>query len=90
MNGHKIRDQNGLYFLTMTVVGWIDVFTRIQYRNLLIESLDYCRKEKELQIYAYVIMSNHVHVIVKTDHKSGLSNIIRDFKNTLPKTSLML
>jgi len=50
MSGHKIVNQNELHFLTMTVVGWIDVFSS-------------CQQEKGLVISAYVIMCNHIHLI---------------------------
>jgi REP element-mobilizing transposase RayT len=67
-------------FITCTVVGWVDVFTRKQYRDIVIESLDFCRKTKGLRIYAYVIMSNHLHLIVQARQDIVLSDILRDFK----------
>jgi len=79
MNGHKIINQHSLHFLTFTVVGWIDVFTRKQYRDILIESLKFCQNEKGLRINAFVIMSNHMHLIAHS-HETNLSDIIRDFK----------
>ncbi|RLD87139.1 MAG: transposase, partial [Bacteroidetes bacterium] len=60
----KIRDQHALYFLTMRVVFWLDVFTRQAYRDIIIESLQYCREKKHLEVFAYVVMSNHLHLIV--------------------------
>jgi len=75
----KIRDQHALYFLTLQVVFWLDVFTRKVYRDIILESLQFCRKNKNLEIFAYVIMSNHIHLIVRS--KNGtLSDTIRDFK----------
>jgi putative transposase len=38
------------YFLTLTVVNWIDVFTRKNHRDDLIELLKYCQKEKGLGV----------------------------------------
>jgi len=63
MSGHKIVNQNELHFLTMTVVGWIDVFSRDEYRQIIIDSLRHCQQEKGLVISAYVIMCNHIHLI---------------------------
>ena len=77
---YKIRDQNKLYFVTFAVVGWIDVFTRREYRDLVIESLKYCQKEKGLEIYAWCIMSNHIHLIVGREGELKIEEIIRDFK----------
>ena len=59
--GYVIRDQTLPYFITATVVDWIDVFTRQTYRDIVIESLDYCIKNKGMILYGYVIMSNHIH-----------------------------
>ena len=39
MGRYKIHNQKGLYFLTLTTVGWIDVFTRAIYRDILIVGL---------------------------------------------------
>jgi REP element-mobilizing transposase RayT len=43
---------------------WVDIFTRPIYRHIIIESLQYCQKEKGIIIYAWVIMTNHMHMIV--------------------------
>ena len=77
----KILDQNGLNFLTMTIVEWIDLFTRPAYCDIIIDSLKFCQKEKGLNVYAFVIMSNHIHLVVDTDSEKGLSSIIQRFKS---------
>lgn len=77
---YKFRNPDGLYFVTFAVVGWVDVFTRMEYRDMLMESLRYCQKEKGLRIYAFVIMSNHVHLIVSKEGDSLLEDIFRDLK----------
>ena len=70
------------YFITMTVVGWVDVFTRKNHRDAIIESLKYCQKEKGLIIFAYVVMSNHIHMIVHTnDPRSAGFAILRLIEN---------
>ena len=69
-----------MYFLTMTTVGWIDIFTRQNCKDVLVESLRFCQKNKGLRIYSYVIMSNHIHCIVQAEEPFLLSDIIRDFK----------
>ena len=78
-----------MYFLTFTVVGWVDLFTRKECRDILIESLKYCQLNKGLILNAYVIMSNHMHLICMADERtSGLSDIIRDFKKYTSKKLL--
>src|ERR1700748_2180991 len=61
--GYRIDDQYAIYFLTLTVVDWVDVFSRKGYRDIVIDSLKYCISEKGLKLYCYVIMTNHVHLI---------------------------
>ena len=79
MSKYRIWEQNGLNYVTLTVVGWIDIFSRQRYRDIVIESLRYCQKEKGLHIMGYVLMSNHLHMIVGTE-KYALSDVLRDFK----------
>lgn len=83
-DGYKIRDQQGLYFMTFTVVGWIDLFSRQLYRDILLKNMKYCREHKDLKIGAYVIMTNHVHVIWQSK-AAKLSDTLRDFKSFCTK-----
>ena len=48
MSRYKIHDPSGMYYMTMSVVGWIDIFSRQRYRDIVIDSLKYCQKEKGL------------------------------------------
>ena len=85
---YKILDQHGLNFLTMTLVDWIDLFTRQVYCDIIIESLSYCQKEKGLNVHAYVIMPSHLHLILQTDNPKGLSYILQCFKSYTAKAIL--
>ncbi|OAQ38257.1 transposase [Pedobacter psychrophilus] len=76
---YRIYDQKGIYFITCTVNQWVDVFTRKDYIDILLESLIYCQKHKGLKIFSWVVMTNHIHLIIGTN-KDNLSDIIRDFK----------
>ena len=80
MGGHQIKNQNEIHFITCTIVGWIDVFSRKKYKDVIVESFNYCIEEKGLMIYAYVIMSNHIHFIGQAKDGFKLSDILRDFK----------
>ena len=75
---------NELFFITMTIVNWIDLFTRQIYFDLIIENLNYCQNKKGLEIYEYVIMTNHVHMICLGNDKP-LSDLLRDFKTFTSK-----
>lgn len=62
---YKFLDKGGLYFVSFATVYWIDIFVREQYFKIITDSLDYCRKNKGLEIYCWCIMSNHVHLIIR-------------------------
>lgn len=78
---YKFRNQDGVYFVSFAVVNWVDVFTRAIYKEIIADSIKYCQKEKGLILYAYVIMSNHIHLLMgKEENSNTLSGIMRDFK----------
>ena len=68
------------YFLTMTVIEWIDLFTKINHKMLLIDSLKYCQENKGLNIFGWCLMTNHLHLIVNTRLPFELKDVVRDFK----------
>src|SRR5688572_30111799 len=80
--GYAIRDQFATHYLTFTVCGWIDLFTRKVYRDIVIDSLRFAQNNGQLILNAFVVMSNHVHLIARANdkQKKKLSDIIRDFK----------
>ena len=77
---YRIVEQDAIYFLTFRIVGWVDIFTRKIYRDCVIESLSFCQQNKGLKLYAYVIMSNHIHLLAQSE-TSDMTSFIRDFKN---------
>lgn len=82
--GQKIRNQGALHFLTFTIIGSIDIFSRQCYRDTILESFRFCREKKKLRVGAYVIMSNHLHLIWQAGN-NNLSDMIRDFKTFTSK-----
>ncbi|MFM1914857.1 MAG: hypothetical protein RLZZ531_526 [Bacteroidota bacterium] len=82
---HNIK-KNTSYYLTLTVVGWVDVFTRQSHKDALIESLRYCIKNKGLNVYAYCLMTNLLHMVVNCNEPFQLKDVIRDFKRHTVKT----
>ncbi len=78
-NKYKFRDQQKLYFVTFAVVGWIDLFIRNEYKEIMLESWRHCQAKKGLEIYGWCIMTSHIHMIVGT-HGENLEDIMRDMK----------
>lgn len=77
---YKIHDPEGIHFVTLTVVDWVDAFTRKEYIYTFMESLEYCQQHKGLVVYAYVVMPSHVHLLISAEDGANLSSIIRDLK----------
>lgn len=50
--GYQIKEQDKLYFITLQVVEWVDIFSRETYRKIITDNLEYCIKNKGLEIYA--------------------------------------
>jgi len=84
---YKFHENDNLYFVSFATVNWIDVFVRRVYCDIVVESLKYCINEKGLELYAWCIMSSHVHLIIGTE-TGNLSDIIRDLKRHTSKTIL--
>ena len=76
---YKFGESTGAYFISFATVYWIDVFTRDLYFSVITASLDYCRKNKGMEIYGYCIMPSHIHLIFRSA-EADPSGLIRDFK----------
>jgi REP element-mobilizing transposase RayT len=68
--GYKIRNQAAIHFITFATVEWIDVFTRKQYRDIVLDSIRFCQVEKGLLLHCWCIMSNHLHLIVSAKNEN--------------------
>jgi putative transposase len=79
IGGYKIRNKEGIHFITFAVIEWVDVFTRKEYRDIMLDSIRHCQKEKGLMVHVWCIMSNHVHLVISAKN-NDISDILRDFK----------
>jgi len=82
---YKFHNPEGLYFVSFAVVYWLDVFTRNKYKDILLESLSYCQKEKGMEIAAWCIMTNHVHLIFRSVNGIKPEILLGDFKRFTSK-----
>jgi REP element-mobilizing transposase RayT len=78
-HAYQIHKQEAAYFMTLTTVNWVDIFTRDSYKQLLCDSLNYCIEKKGLEVFCYIIMTSHMHLIARAKN-SDLSKVMRDFK----------
>ena len=73
-------DSGTAYFCTCTIVGWLSIFQNPNYFKIITDSLQYCREHKGIRLNGYVIMPNHLHLILWPVMGVNLSNVLRDFK----------
>ena len=81
---YKFYNKKGLYFVSFATVYWLDVFTRDHYCYALLESLAFCRTNKGMEIYAWCIMTNHVHLIFRAKNDNP-GDLLRDLKTFTSK-----
>lgn len=82
---YKFHNPEGVYFVSFAVQGWLDVFTRNEYKDILVDNLKFCQENKGLEIFAWCIMTNHVHLIVRAKEGCSLPDILRDYKKFTSK-----
>jgi len=82
---YKFHNPEGLYFISFAVVGWLDVFTRNDYKEILLESLRFCQKNKGMEIHAWCIMSSHVHLVFRSINGQKPELLIGDLKRFTSK-----
>jgi REP element-mobilizing transposase RayT len=77
--GYKIRNEEAIHFITFAVVEWVDVFTRNEYKDILLDSIRHCQNNRGLLLYTWCLMTNHIHMILAAKNKDT-SDILRDMK----------
>jgi putative transposase len=86
---YKVDNHQALHFITFATVQRVDALSRPLYKDVIVDSMKYCQKEKGLLVYAWcIIMSNHIHLIASAKEGYSLSDILRDFKKFTSKQLL--
>jgi putative transposase len=67
---------NEIYFITFTILGWKQVFLSDKYCDLVYKWFDYMKIIYGNKIYGYVIMPNHIHVLIKITDKSTKLHVL--------------
>ena len=72
---YGIDDPQAAHFFTCTIVNWLPVFTRPATVEIILDSFRFLQSERGMNIYGYVILENHLHLIAASE------DIGRDVKN---------
>ena len=67
-------------YLTFNTVDWVDVFIRQAYKQVIADTLNFFIEKKGFTVYAWCLMTNHLHLLAKAKNGSGLAMIEKEFK----------
>ena len=77
---HQYYGQEKLFFITTTTKNWVNIFDIDSCKKVVVDSLKFCSSKYFADIIAYVIIPNHIHVILFFQNETKLSDFMRDFK----------
>lgn len=77
---YKFHNPDGLYFVSFAVIEWIEVFKQESYIDILLDGLVYCQKKKGMEIVAWCVMTNHMHLIFRTTGLYEPQKVLGEFK----------
>ena len=77
---YKFRNPKALYFVSFAVINWLDVFTENLYKDILLDSLRYSQEKKGMEIIAWCIMPDHVHLIFRSTGNIKPEQLLGDIK----------
>ena len=80
-----MANPEGMYFVSFAVVYWLDVFVREEYMVIVADSLNFCSREKGLELFGYCIMPSHIHIIFR-DSNNDPSKLLKEFKTHTSKS----
>jgi len=69
-----------LYFVTTSAIKHAHLFRRDVVKRIIIDSLHHLRTSRRMKLFVFVIMPNHIHIIVHFSEEYPLSDVMRDFK----------
>jgi len=82
---YKTTDKDKAYFVTFTIVEWLNVMQEDNYKMIIVNSIKHCQENRGITLFAYCIMSNHVHLIIQSNGKESVSDVLRDLKKHTSK-----
>ncbi|PIR94915.1 hypothetical protein COT95_01590, partial [Candidatus Falkowbacteria bacterium CG10_big_fil_rev_8_21_14_0_10_37_6] len=81
---NKIFIPNEIYFITFTILGWKNIFINDKYCDLVYKWFDYVALNYNNKIHGYIIMPNHIHILIYISDKSPkISTLIQNAKRFL-------
>ena len=64
---YKIYEPTHPHFVTCTILHWLPIFTRKESVEIVLNCLKFLQKQDALKLHAYVILENHLHMVVQSN-----------------------
>jgi len=78
-----------LYFVTTTAEKHAHLFQQDSVKGIILDSFHFLRTTGRVNLYAFVIMPNHVHFIARFSTNHSLSDVVRDFKRHTARQTIL-
>jgi putative transposase len=78
---NTFQANHACYFLTFNTVDWVDIFIRPVYKQIVVHSLNYFIDNKGLNVYAWCLMTNHLHLLVQARGNNVIAEIEKEYKS---------
>jgi putative transposase len=78
MTFNSLHDPAHIYFITASICGWKQICTEPVYASIILGSMKWLRKKERMKLYAYVLMPNHLHAVIKPVGAT-IGALLRDF-----------
>ena len=72
--------QGHIYYITTVVYKRLPIFTHASFVLPLLDSLNFCRYKQSFKLLGYVIMPNHIHLIIWPFGNRTVADIMGDYK----------
>jgi REP element-mobilizing transposase RayT len=76
------------YFITTKIKNYIKVFETKLYFDIIIDNVNFYREKFGFKLWGYVIMPEHIHLMIHLGDKNDLSKIMEQFKRYTSKQML--
>jgi len=71
---YTIREESKPHFLTCSIIHWLPLFSKPAIAKIVIDTLNFMQENKRINLFAFVIMENHIHLIASSPNlKSEIS-----------------
>jgi len=78
-NRYRVFESEFPFLVTGTVVNWLDLLKPNEVKQIIIDSLRFLKQENSLKVFAFVIMQNHLHLIVSSNNLPGVMCRFKSF-----------